>query len=1226
MDVPDHVLSRRVGRGSYGEVWLARNVMGAWRAVKVVRRDRFLSERPFDREFNGIRRYEPISRGAEGLVPVLHVGRDPAAGCFYYVMELADPVGGVIAGPMVDGATARGDCEVQEPDPVGAALDPDRYAPRTLRSELERRGRLPADEVIGVGLALTAGLAHLHRNGLVHRDVKPANIVFVRGRAKLADLGLVGDISESRTFVGTEGYIPPEGPGAPAADLFALGKVLYEAVTGLPPDEFPNPPPDWLTGVVPHDALELHEVVLRACDSDLSRRYRTAAELQADLALLQSGQSVRRARKLERRLRTLRRTGMVAVSAMLLLGAFGLSAAYRARLELANAAKADGLRQRAERAEQVARQRLSEAQLAQAGLERRSGLPGQRFHVLELIREAVAVSTNLAELRTEAIAARALPDLRERRRSRIAGPPGRWCTADAGFDRYTRAEADGSVGIHACSDDREIVLLEGSRAEGLLVWPFSADGRRVGALRADMAYVWDTATGRLLFQRAVSGVSALDLTPDGESVVLQLASGALQLVRLADGSAGPRLDRGFADGAFWFSPDGRRVASFSPSRCEVLLSDADGGSRQTLRLPPPVCPYGLLWTPDSGGLLLAGDDFRGYLFRLGGADLRAIRFEGHQAEIVGGVMHPTLPFALSTSWDGTTRLWELETGRQMLRINRTATEFRWRSDGRLGGVLEHGNGRYDLIEWESALSDGVRVLSEPVPPRALASNKGTWDIAFLAGGDVLAVASYDGIRLWPVAGGEPLLLPLGWTRWLETDPGGEVLWASTAEAVVRVALRWDPAARRLSVGDARPAGAVGRELPLAAVTIDEALSAQGRELFRISSTGVRAVGGLPDDTTRLRASPDGRWLLAGDYHAAELLLLSAPEARLVRRIVTGPKGHGIFLADGADLVVSTATELRREPSAGGPPRWTVPRPGSATSSGPLAIAPDGRSLAAAMDAQQVVLMDGDSGTVWCRLESSERGEVTALRFSPDGRHLAVATGNHTVVLWDLAEVRSGLRGMGLDWSAPLVQAAPVAGKVTFAPLKEAAAPSVTDRTGPLELSGYLTHTLANFSSGGLRNQLDGLVPGPLVVGDIRFEVRGVIQLGGQMLPALPRRVEGLPVNRVCRRLHFLHASAWDGPLLGEIGRYTVRYADGTTEVVLLRHGENIRDWWIDPKVPATPAPVWTGRNPVVQELGMGIGLFHLAWDNPRPDVPVVSLTLETEGQGRLPFLVAVTTE
>jgi len=214
VDVPDHVLSRRVGQGSYGEVWLARNVMGAWRAVKVVRRDRFLSERPFDREFNGIRRYEPISRGAEGLVPVLHVGRDPAAGCFYYVMELADPVGSVMLAPKADLATARGDRVAQEADPGRAALDPESYAPRTLRSDLERSGRLPVDEVIGVGLALTAGLAHLHRNGLVHRDVKPANIVFGRGRAKPADLGLGGQFSGSRNFCRPEGQLPPGGAGS----------------------------------------------------------------------------------------------------------------------------------------------------------------------------------------------------------------------------------------------------------------------------------------------------------------------------------------------------------------------------------------------------------------------------------------------------------------------------------------------------------------------------------------------------------------------------------------------------------------------------------------------------------------------------------------------------------------------------------------------------------------------------------------------------------------------------------------------------------------------------------------------------------------------------------------------------------------------------------------------------------------------------------------------------
>src|SRR2546426_7120185 len=89
-EILDHQLVRCIGEGAYGEVWLAKSVMGTFRAVKVVYRDTFKDERPYEREFAGIKAFEPISRSNEGLVDILQIGRNDEAGYFYYVMELAD--------------------------------------------------------------------------------------------------------------------------------------------------------------------------------------------------------------------------------------------------------------------------------------------------------------------------------------------------------------------------------------------------------------------------------------------------------------------------------------------------------------------------------------------------------------------------------------------------------------------------------------------------------------------------------------------------------------------------------------------------------------------------------------------------------------------------------------------------------------------------------------------------------------------------------------------------------------------------------------------------------------------------------------------------------------------------------------------------------------------------------------------------------------------------------
>src|SRR5687767_8438806 len=149
--IPDHQLLRLVGKGSYGEVWLARNIMGTFRAVKIIRRKFFDDQSPFDREFAGIKKFEPVSRTHSGFVDILQIGRNDEEGCLYYVMEAAD------------------DLE------SGQAIDPDSYIPRTLGKALGRVKRFPVDQCVQMGLALCQALDTLHRHGLVHRDIKPSN-------------------------------------------------------------------------------------------------------------------------------------------------------------------------------------------------------------------------------------------------------------------------------------------------------------------------------------------------------------------------------------------------------------------------------------------------------------------------------------------------------------------------------------------------------------------------------------------------------------------------------------------------------------------------------------------------------------------------------------------------------------------------------------------------------------------------------------------------------------------------------------------------------------------------------------------------------------------------------------------------------------------------------------------------------------------------------------------
>jgi CHASE2 domain-containing sensor protein len=257
--------------GAYGKVWLARNSRGRWVALKVVYLSKFGNDPgPYEREFSGIRKYKPISDRHPGLLRVDFVSKKKQAGYFYYVMELGDSL---------------------EP---GWEQEPAAYKPRDLvsgRAQLRQR-RLPVKECVSIGITLCEALEFLHQQGMTHRDIKPQNIIFVNGQPKLADLGLITDIrplDHEGTLVGTPGYMPPspERPGTVAADIYALGMVLYVLCTGRVPALFPEVATTLVSPGEPPEFLPLNAIILKACQPFPVDRYGSAAQMRVDLAAIQ---------------------------------------------------------------------------------------------------------------------------------------------------------------------------------------------------------------------------------------------------------------------------------------------------------------------------------------------------------------------------------------------------------------------------------------------------------------------------------------------------------------------------------------------------------------------------------------------------------------------------------------------------------------------------------------------------------------------------------------------------------------------------------------------------------------------------------------------------------------------------------------------------------------------------------------------------------------------------
>jgi WD40 repeat protein len=1012
--IPDHTLLRPIGKGAYGQVWLARNVMGTLRAVKVVERRQFDSDRPFEREFAGIQRYEPVSRSAAGLVHVLHVGRKDDQGYFYYVMELADDAQVPVSEPAIGGSANESATAPADSGSLGLPFSG--YSPRTLRSDLTRLGRLPVAECLQMALDVVGGLARLHDRGLVHRDVKPGNIIFVDGRAKLADLGLVSTEKEGRTFVGTEGYIPPEGPGSPTADLFALGMVLYEAATGYSPERFPQVPAEWFAEEAGVESLEFHEVVLKACEGVKERRYQSAEEMQADLALLHSGQSVRHLRALEKRVHHWRRIGGVAGITVALALAAVLLANWRARVAAESRAREADLREkaqkslaRAENAEQEARQQLYTALLEQARATVRSGELGQRVRALDAVRRAAAIS-NSVELRREVLAALSLPDLRFEREL-PTGPEPTLRQLDPKFERIALGRGIGPVEIRATADNQLLATLAACTNLPAYNAFWSRDGRFLSVKRdyestgsQAALEVWAVAGAQRVLCLRDLRWGAMSFHPHKSQILTAAQDGWITAWSLEGGRELARAKLEARPDLLAYSPHADRVAASYPHDrgWQISIHRVEDWARVASHFFTNRI-WSLEWHPE--GRWLAASDAAGRIHRLDTQTGENRVLGQHKAEAVTTAFSPDGAYLFSGGWERELVCWDAPGMRRALTIGLDSFVLRFRDDGRQCALLTPSGVQLHSFERPAA----HRELGVDLGPRLRYA-------AFSPDGRLVAASADNRLVVWDLEGnGLTAVADEGFEARPFWAPDGRELYGSRNSDNGTDGFRWQvvtpadvgspPRLERLPLP--KPDGFTGLSLSSNSVVLT---SAKGSTLLPLEQTGTGSDSWVQTSQGISGVSPDGRWLGIYPPFARTLDVYRLPG---LQHVATLPHPFSIgdfqFSPLGDELAVASRSGLEFWNTR----TWAWTR--ALTNFIRILYSPDARTLWLDKDLRTSGLYDARTLQPLLMLPTG----TLPLDLSPDGRQLAVSVDRRRLQVWDLQALRAELASLGLDWKTAL---------------------------------------------------------------------------------------------------------------------------------------------------------------------------------------------------------------
>jgi serine/threonine protein kinase/WD40 repeat protein len=1129
----DYRLLQEVGRGGMGVVYEAEQVsLGRHVALKVLPAHGLLSptflER-FRREAKAAARLHHTN-----IVPVYGVGE--ADGTHYYAMQFiqgqsleqvlhdvrrlrqrpGDAAGADGTATGLDGSAAQGLLTGQfaapSADPGSAGVPPasDRGAAGTPAlpgapptapwswKHAGAGGRSSAGlsaggseaqyfrSVARAGLQAADALAYAHRQGVLHRDVKPSNVLLdLQGTVWITDFGLAkaegsDELTQTGDIVGTVRFMAPErfdGRSLPQGDVYGLGLTLYEMLTLRPAfsdssrarliEKVLHDPPLLPRRIDPHIPRDLETIVLKCLAKDPAGRYATAEALAEDLRRFLSDRPVRatRASLTERTWRWCRRNPTVAsltaaVAVLLVCIAAGSLAtavwAVKANEDLKNQHAATLAEQRrAERAEREARESGLNAYVAardRARAARFSRRMGQRYDTLRAVAEAAKVARQLnlpeeriRELRNEAIACLALPDLRVAREW-DGCPQGSVDIAfDGALERYSRLDLQGNVSLRRVADDREVRCLAVGPGKRWL--SLSQDGRYLAAGGQGRLQVWDLA-GPKPVQLLEAPELAFEFSPDSRQFVLADADNGIGVYELPSGRRLRRLEPGPRPLLVAIHPTERKLAV--AHNTGVQVRDLETG-KVLASFPHIGDPYAwTAWHPDGKILATVGGDRVIRLWDVA-TGKEIVRMEGTRNGGINFTFNHRGDLLASNSWEGILRLWDTWSGKQVLSamypFNYNRRQFSPDDRFLFGGIkgikvqiVEVAGGReYRTLVRDPVLGQGFYQ-----------------DTAVSGDGRLLAAGALDGFGLWDLPSGKPL----AFVRQRRTsatlfEPDGGLLTYGI-DGLWRWPVKPDPASPSLfQVGPPQVLLSAGAAAGFSS-SWDGRVIAAG-ELGRGSAVvlyadrlvgPVRLVHG--GDVWGASVSPDGLFVATGCQHAPGVKVWEAETGKLVRVLLPQQTGCKTgFSPDGRWLATTSEGHLRL---------WSVGSWQEALQidgGGNTIFSPDGKLLAADDGQGAIRLINPDTGRDYARLEdpNQDRGRLS---FSPDGTQLISSTqDSQSIHVWDLRAIRRQLAEMGLDWDLlpyPSLdnkrEAAPLRVTVDFgklAPAPKPPQPSATDK-------------------------------------------------------------------------------------------------------------------------------------------------------------------------------------